>query len=390
MDKKFFCDLIICLSDLVSSGLKHPTNSSLIPLPVAKIGKTFHMIHGEVEFTEKTFDEFIKNFEYEKSAGLRDSLNLNYNHPALITNATPEQKKSAGDIKELVKHDFNGERYLIGWSEPTEAAASYIKKKEYKYISPEFLPEFFNKKTGKWEKSAWLRGAALLPADPQINLKISNFVTLSEQTNLNNNNSRGSKMDEQLKELLQKLGVVSFADGVSAIDNLKNVVKLAEEKIKSLESMLPKMGQKIVDAIMFDDAINMANKIKVERKAENEKKFETLFNKALEKGNVKPADKEFYQKAFFLSEDHSSIVPFAEKILSEKADATSINPYQPPQGGASPDESGKKMCFSDAIDNVQKRDKCDFQKAYQTARDENPELFENYRKSGTETIPVIR
>lgn len=92
----------------------------------------------EMQIVEEMIRQAFDNWKGHK----RDVM-LDYNHGSRI-GKTPEEQKRAGDLVDLEIVAENGVTMLVGTFKPTEEAAGYIGKDEYKYLSAEFEQDYFH------------------------------------------------------------------------------------------------------------------------------------------------------------------------------------------------------------------------------------------------------
>ena len=93
----------------------------------------------EMDITPEMLAQAKKNWDGHK----RDVM-LDYNHGSRL-GKTPEEQKRAGDMVDLELGEAeDGAAALFGKFEPTEDAAKYLEKGEYKYLSAEFDEDYFH------------------------------------------------------------------------------------------------------------------------------------------------------------------------------------------------------------------------------------------------------
>lgn len=110
-------------------------------IQVAKAGSFVSPRYGKFEITPQMLQEMISNFKATGRA------HVDYDHLSTSDIQLPEQGKAAGWFTELQLRSGNQE--LWGFVEWTPRAVELIKNKEYRYVSPTFVPKAVSKDDGK-------------------------------------------------------------------------------------------------------------------------------------------------------------------------------------------------------------------------------------------------
>lgn len=122
-----------------------------VRVQVFKVGEWQHPSYGPITVTREDIERMVSNFNATDRA-----LVVDYDHGTDM-GMTPEQSKAAGWIRELVVEDDGNTLWAV--FDATEDGAEYVRKGEYRFFSPTFVPEFTNKETGEPQGFTLLRGA---------------------------------------------------------------------------------------------------------------------------------------------------------------------------------------------------------------------------------------
>ena len=121
-------------------------------VPIAVLGKWKHPEYGEVEFSQKDFDEIITNYQSD-AVGYEPPLFVGHPNNLLTEEGAP----SVGFLEKLYQKD----NVLYGLFEPVdELTFKEVEKGSYRYSSAEVIRNAFSKRTGE-NIGTVLRGAAL-------------------------------------------------------------------------------------------------------------------------------------------------------------------------------------------------------------------------------------
>lgn len=114
-----------------------------VSVQIFEEGEWVHPVRGKFIVTEEKIDEIISN----KS---ENDIPIDYQHGSSSNSTDPEMSKAAGWIKKLFKKTTDAGKELWAIVEWTEQAAQYIINGEFKYISPSYLENAEDHKTGKY------------------------------------------------------------------------------------------------------------------------------------------------------------------------------------------------------------------------------------------------
>lgn len=121
-------------------------------VPIAVLGKWKHPEYGEVEFSQKDFDEIITNYQSD-AVGYEPPLFVGHPNNLLTEEGAP----SVGFLEKLYQDD----NVLYGLFEPVdEQTFKEVERGSYRYSSAEVIRNAFSKRTGE-NIGTVLRGAAL-------------------------------------------------------------------------------------------------------------------------------------------------------------------------------------------------------------------------------------
>jgi len=117
------------------------TPRPMLKIPVAKLGSWVHTVYKKVEFTQRDFDEMIRNF---KNDVLGFPPYCRYGHSKYPNSVDAEP--SVGEVKDLVQEG----NILYSIVEPNnDETVEEIRTKKYRFSSPELTRNFIDKNTGK-------------------------------------------------------------------------------------------------------------------------------------------------------------------------------------------------------------------------------------------------
>ena len=115
----------------------------LLKIPFLRLGQWKHPVYGDVNITQDTFDQIIRNFQ-NNVLGRPPFIRLGHDKDG---KSTFGDAPAEGWVKE-VKQEGN---ILFGMVEPTTGeAADNIRTKRYRFASAEYNPNGVNKETGEY------------------------------------------------------------------------------------------------------------------------------------------------------------------------------------------------------------------------------------------------
>ncbi len=335
-------------------------------------GNFKHSAYGEFDVTEENLKKAVDNFN--SGIGVRFSqagekeLPCTYEHPR-GDESDPERTKASGWIKRLFLRD--GALWaLVNW---TEKASEYIRKKEFRYISPVFF-ENWRDEAGKGHGFTIL-GLGL--TNVPFLKKGQAALALSETDVIHFNNDDQEQTEETMdKEILEALELKEGGDVLAAVKSLKETaskLKDSEHEIKRLkeqiETMKPKDGEvRLTEAKFKTLSDGAATAIKLQEQI-RKNEAEALVDKAISEGKLTPAQKESAMKIALT--DRASFDLFmkdAKPVIGFKEKGS---------GGEGKEEnSNPKIALNDAVTKVMTEKKVSFTEASPLLRKDKPELFE--------------
>lgn len=127
------------IGDTIVLSEGEPSRSEI---QVLRTGVFHHSYYGKFTITEETLQTMVRNFNETRPEPPTEMV-VDWEH--MSTADPPQRSPAAGWVKSLnAKGD--GLFALVEW---TEEAAEEIRKKEYRFISPEFVLDYKDKETGK-------------------------------------------------------------------------------------------------------------------------------------------------------------------------------------------------------------------------------------------------
>jgi len=113
----------------------------MLKIPVAKLGSWVHTVYKKVEFTQRDFDEMIRNFK-NNVTGFPPYCRYGHSKYPNSVDAEP----AIGEVKDLVQEG----NILYSIVQPNnEETVEEIRSKKYRFSSPELTRNFIDKYTGK-------------------------------------------------------------------------------------------------------------------------------------------------------------------------------------------------------------------------------------------------
>lgn len=128
----------------LGDNLAFDETEKLNKIQILRTGTWHHPQYGKFTITEEMLETMVTNFN-EVRPKAPTELVVDFEHLSAGDVTDPKQGKAAGWIKSLVKEN-GGLFAMVAW---TADAADAIKKKEFRFISPEFDLNYTDKETGK-------------------------------------------------------------------------------------------------------------------------------------------------------------------------------------------------------------------------------------------------
>lgn len=113
-------------------------------IQILRTGTFHHPAYGKFTITDDTLETMVKNFQDVRPKAPTE-LVVDFEHLSAGDLTDPKQGVAAGWVKDLIKQDGR----LFADVEWNQEAAEAIKKKEFRFISPEFDLNYTDKETGK-------------------------------------------------------------------------------------------------------------------------------------------------------------------------------------------------------------------------------------------------
>jgi len=175
------------------------------------------------------FDQIILNFE----AKLTDTV-VDYEHASRFLG---EEAPAAGWIKLLEVRKVSNKLALFAQVEWNEKAAEYIRKREYKYVSPTVIWNSVDPRSGQL-RGAYLHSLALtntpfLEELPEVSLKRD---AAGQTEHLEEGN-----MEEYLKAIALKLGLKEDAEPQAVVDAVGELHTLSAQRGTDLKAVYTRL-----------------------------------------------------------------------------------------------------------------------------------------------------
>jgi len=219
---------------------------------------------GLLRITESEAQKVVQNFKDDP----RD-LVLDYEHQSLNTIANGQPAPAAGWIKELELRE-DGVWAKVEW---TERAKEHIKNKEYKYVSPVYVPDYKDPKTGE-SVGPKLVSVALTntPFLPDLKPIVNKFQT-QEVYQMEKLISLAEKLDIELTDELRE-NADKLEEAITAkIDELKATAIDKETEEPSEETKDFDSTTHQVDSTTYQEPTEQKNEVAMKAIAELQKEL---------------------------------------------------------------------------------------------------------------------
>lgn len=349
------------------------------------LGSYDHPVYGKIDITPERVMRFASNV----NLGVRtQELDIDYDHK-------DNDGKAAGWVKAAEARQ-DGLWLLIQW---TESAHEALKKKEYRYFSPEFVDEWTHPKTGSSFKDV-LFGGAITNRPFLKDILPINLTEVAKQF--------GGNVDELTKALIKALGLPEDAkpeDLLAAVAKLQVPAPSGaggepdtppptsppqpkptpdpqpDEKVPAMlnEQQLMELPQvkALADKVRTLEAANRLAEVNAQVSSLNDGATHAIPPAALESLKTILVDLPKTQGdrvvQMFKETVKQGLIPLGERGS---------------MGGNTTTDSHSKR-FSDEVDKLMsKDDKLTYADAVQRIGDTNPELWEGYRREALTKDPV--
>lgn len=239
-------------------------------IELARTIKGFHANFGEVEITKADLISFKNNFD-NNVVGV--DLSIDFDH---------ETREAAGWIKEVFLSE-DGE-VLLGGIRWTPKGALALSDREFRYLSPEFNPNWVHPHSGELHGPTLL-GAALvnrpfLKMDAIVSLKDKNQGDIVETIKLSEHNSKVADLENQISTL-----ALSEVTAKNTIGQMKIENESITTELKTLKADAEKKEKEDEFKVLFSDG--KINKAQHDALMDGKSMLEVLT--LSEKMNTKPA-----------------------------------------------------------------------------------------------------
>lgn len=340
-----------CLSEIqLSDPIAGTDNEGIRWVELLKSGTFMHPNAPQGKFTvdEIVLNRMKVNFEENVRKLKGKDLPVNYSHQW--------KDRAAGWIKELdLREDDNGKKRLFALVEWTPKAREAIAEKEFRYISAELDFNHIDNETGV------SHGPTLLGAGLINRPHIKDMEVILQENEI----TRGvNKMEEQLKELMQKVAKLETTVSQLMAEKQGMAKELEEKKAEMAELSEAKTKSETE----LSEAKTKLEKVEQEKEtAVKEEKFKVF----LKEGRITPAQKDAFMKMS---------VELAEEVFGKQV----INSDGSGHGNDSDGNTNTKTAEDQVTELAQAKMKenkeLELSEAYSQVLDENPKLREQYEK----------
>ncbi len=341
------------------------------------LGNYHHPVYGDIKVTPDRITRFADNI---KNKVREQDLDIDYDHKA-------KDGRAAGWVRDADARP-DGLWVLVEW---TDAAASALRAKEYRYFSPEFADEWEHPKTKQKFQDVMFGGA--LTNRPF--LKDILPINLSEVFNA----EKGTNSMDPLKEIAKLLGLSEDVPAEDVIKKLQEHIgqtKTLSDEMASLKQKLTEPKSPAEDHLKKLAETDASVKLLLEEREANAKRLAALemANKLSEvnlklseidrdaKFVIPPAIKDQVRDLAISSPKETGEIVM--KLLSELASKGLVELGERGGSRITTDEPASKQ-FSDKVTALMKaNEKLDYADAVTQVAADNPELFEQYRHEATQ------
>lgn len=237
---------VISLTDLNVSSDSTVTSKKgdrKIKLPIAVLGEWHHPQYKKVSFTQKDFDEMIKNFN-SKATGYEPPLFLGHENPR---NKSVGGEPAVGFLESLYQDD----NVLFGLFEPVEDKVyNDVDQGKYRYASAEYGKNCISKESGK-NLGTVLMGSALTNRPHLTNMPRVEALSDASSTELTFDITKGENMTEtnqdktsNVQDSFSESSTTNYSDNefkeilnlTKRIEQLENQINLRDQRIEQLET----------------------------------------------------------------------------------------------------------------------------------------------------------
>lgn len=378
-------------------------------IEVMRVGQWDHPVHGAIEISRDDLRQFKENFDNDVR---RVELAVDQEHN--------DEKGAAGWIESL---ELNDNRLMadVEWN---EFGVELIEDERYRYISPTFKFEWTDPETNETHENV-LVGAALtnrpfikdmspvsLSEDFEKHIieRLTDFENLPEfeeqqddpdDPGSHSGNDEPNESDQpitlqevfdmefEFNEDILNLLEVDSADEVEAdevearlnevielreqVSTIEDLVELNEDEdltdgIERVQSRAAELSEKEEEIVELRDRLDNLE----EKDQEREK--EIFFDEMIEKGKLKPAEREHYEQMWDENEEH------VRNLLEERAEFSEYNPEEQGTGESNSEQPDDEDLVAQADENAVER----------IESSESLEMSEDYRSIYKEELNKLK
>lgn len=346
-----------------------------------RFGKWEHPTYGTIEIDETIAKQFVENF---KSNVYDIELPYYYEHgldPA-------KGMKRAGLIVDMeIREDGIYDKVKF-----TDNALTEIKAGEWRYVSPEYVAEWRDPETGNVFTNVRVGGSLTNDAffKGMAPLNFSEIFATPEELP-----QKGEKVNDLVYKFAERLGIELSEDAtedeiLAAADEVRNILEPLKkakedgEKVRSFREQYPEEYaelQRLREAQIIRDA---------QAFSENYYRFTVRDGDRVRKSNfgfsqrVMDAIADLHKKFSERNATHADL-----KNLLDLISDNGIVDYSEHGSARQSEEMAEKdpiLAFSSKISELMEKDDLTYEKAFNLARSQYPQLYEEYKRS----VPVIR
>jgi phage I-like protein len=317
---------------------------------------------GDITFDEDFISSIVKNF-----ADRRTDMVVDYNHGSLAENG-PDTSKAAGWVKELINKGADGLWAKVEW---TEEAAGYIRKKEYRYISPEFSTDYYDKLTGESVGPALL--AIALTNRPFLDMAPVELAAKTARAPEFVFAFKGLEKPKKENVMLKKvIDVLKLKEDASEDSVVAEIVALSE-RIKLVDSLTEDVKKKDAELETVKKSLTDADaRIKGLEDEKRAAKAKEAVDKLVREGRLLPKQHEWATSLFL--KDEASFKEFEKDLPIVVKIGQGVGTAVGDDTG-DPEKELLKLAAS-----IQAEKKLNFNQALDVIRAENPQIYTAWQK----------
>lgn len=323
-------------------------------IQIMPANETYHHWMGDITFSSDFIAKICENFGKR-----RTDMVVDYNHGSLAENG-PETSKAAGWVKALVDKGASGLWATVEW---TAEAAGYIKEKQYRYISPEFSTDYFDKLTGDYVGPALL--AVALTNRPFLDMAPVELAAKADKAPEFVFAFKELEKPKKEKAMLKKVIEVLKLKDEATEDEVLKVVESREVALKDAEAKIATLtDEKAKAEASVSELQGKVNGLEEEKRVA---RANAAVEKLVKEGKLYPVKKDWAISLFL--KDEESFNEFAK-------DLPVVVKINAPEGtGSAAEEGSPEKALLSLADQIQRERKVNFNQALEAIRTEKPEVF---------------